>query len=157
MERFDKNGMMIIPHINPPQAEAGKRQLVVKECYCPNGHSLIDRHTGFNGHPGIMLEVKTKDKNCKIALSPIHGEKARICLDILLESGEELELHCPECHVALPVHSTCDCGSNIVAMFLTQDADFSDCIGICQRVDCHQAHVTAGGALLSKFQDELLG
>ena len=156
MDRFDKNGMMIIPHINPPQAEAGKRLLVVKECFCPNGHSLIDPHTAFNGHPGIMLDVRCGEATGKIALSPIHGQKARISVGILLESGREIELSCPTCHAVLPTHSTCECGSDIVAMFLTDKADFADCIGVCRKVDCYRARVTAGGELLSKFQDETL-
>ena len=156
MDRFDKNGMMTIPHVLKPQAETGKKLLVVKECYCPNGHSLIDAHACFNDQPGIMLEVTTDGKTGKLALSPIYGQKARISIGTQLNSGDKVALACPECHASLHTHSRCDCGADILAMFLTMKLDFSDCIGICQRVDCHHSYVTASGELLTKFDDELL-
>jgi hypothetical protein len=47
------------------------------------------------------------------------------------------------------VHSTCSCGSDIVALFLEPKADFANCLGICRRIDCFNAKTIAGGELLS--------
>jgi hypothetical protein len=85
-----------------------------------------------------------------VALSPVFGDKRRMVVDLELERGEVVSLHCPRCEAALPVHSACDCGADLVAMFLAPDADFAKCIGVCNRVDCEQARITGGSELLTR-------
>lgn len=102
----------------------------------------------FNGHPGIYLKAKLDDKEGFIGLSPMYGEKCRISLDIDLPGGAITELLCPTCDEGLPVFSPCNCGGEILALFLNNKGDFSDCIGICNRVDCNNAAVKSEGELL---------
>ena len=149
MKRFDEKGMMIIP--NPIKEEPGipEKILVVKELYCPQGHNLVNVRAIFNGYPGILLRVRKGQKSGLVALSPIYGEKCRISIDIDLESGEMYELLCPQCGIALPVHSPCSCGADLVTFFLSADKDYSDCIGICNRVDCTNAKILESGKLIS--------
>ena len=65
----------------------------------------------FNGHPGIVLGVQQGDEKAPLALSPVVGDKVRICFDIDLRDGEQVKLSCPHCGVELPKHSNCDgCG-----------------------------------------------
>ena len=148
MERFNERGMLIIP--NPIQERRDTDKiLVVSRLYCPNGHSLISSRAVFNGYPGIMVRVKKGDISGLIALSPIYGSKARISIDIDLESGEVMDLHCPVCDILLPVHSPCRCGADLVAFFPTTDADFTNCVAICNRVDCINSHILINDEVIS--------
>ena len=70
-------------------------------------------------------------------------------LDIDLESGEIVKLHCPVCDVILPVHSSCSCGADLVAFFPTPEADFTNCVAICNRVDCINSHILINDELIS--------
>jgi len=149
MERFDKLGMLVIPNPLPPKPVPSERTLVAQHLYCPHGHDLISRRAVFDRHAGVLIAVRdARGAEGLIALSPVFGDKRRIALDLDLVSGERVTLRCPTCGVALPVHSSCPCGADLVALFLTATASFAECIGICDRVDCVHARVTSGSELL---------
>lgn len=149
MKRFDEKGMMIIPNPIKDQPSQAATVLVIKELFCPEGHNVVSGRVVFNGHPGILLKVKKENESGYVALSPIYGEKNRISIDIDLKDGEVYDLLCPQCGTALPIHSPCSCGANMVALFLSSDKDFSDCIGICNRVNCPNAKILESGKLIS--------
>lgn len=141
--------MLVIP-TPPKQSDCiGKDMLLVKECFCQNGHNLINKRVSFSGFDGIYLRAGTGNQEGYIGLSPIYGEKCRISLDIDLKSGEISQLSCPFCGIGLPVFSTCHCGARIMTLFLNPRADFTDSIGICGRVDCTNSVVKSEGELLS--------
>lgn len=150
MEIFDKDGMMIFP--NPIRKEIRENQhvLAVKECFCPNGHSLMSSRALFNGIAGIMLKVKLRNKKGLVALSPVYGDKSKISIDIDLVDKELLELSCPKCSAALPTYSKCICGADKVALFLNRKIDFNDCIGICTRVNCFNSEIKSSNDLLTE-------
>jgi hypothetical protein len=148
MKRFNKKGMLIIP--NPTIEIQSENVLVVNSLFCQNGHSLINPRLVFNGYPGIVVKVKVGDKEGLIALSPIYGSKVRVAIDIDLADGEIIEIRCPECDARLPVYSSCTCGADLVVMFTSQDARFSDCIGVCTRVNCANSRVIISDELLSQ-------
>jgi len=147
---FDTQGMMVIPEpIQSDNIKDGK-VIVITNVYCQKGHSLIDKKAMFNKHPGIVLNVEQSEKKGKIALSPIVGDKARICLDIDLEEGKTINMFCPECGIELPVHSPCDaCDKDLLAMFLTPSGDFNNCIAVCNKVGCPKANIISSGELVA--------
>lgn len=148
MKLFDKHGVMIIPV--PEKHENASRELVViKECYCPAGHSLISSKARFGSYDGIVVGVNQQGNFGRIALSPVYGDKSRISLDLELKEGELLTLVCPECKVKLPVYSTCTCGGELLVMFTSQDADFQNCVGVCNRVGCKHAEIKNEGQLMT--------
>ncbi len=148
MERFNERGMLIIP--NPVhETAATEKILVVGRLFCPNGHSLISNRAVFNGYPGIMVRVRTGQKEGLVALSPIYGSKTRIAMDIDLVKGEIVDLYCPHCDVLLPVHSPCSCGADLIAFFPTRDVDFTDCVAICNRVDCINSRILINDEVIS--------
>lgn len=149
MERFDHKGMIIIP--NPINKVAAKDNvLVVNELYCPNGHSLISNRTVFNGHQGILIGIGVDDRRGLVALSPVYGDKTRVSIDIDLPHGALAKLFCPVCRADLPVYANCSCGGELLALFLTGEANFMDCIGICNRIDCVNARIVSSGELISE-------
>lgn len=153
MKIFDHKGMMIIP--DPTQDVATPKEvLVVKELYCPKGHSLLNPRASFNGHPGIVVRVTAAAGQGLMALSPIYGVKSRFALDVDLQPGELVSLRCPTCDTELPTHSPCSCGGQIVAMFLTPQASFGDSIGVCNRIDCTNATLIESGRLISIAGEE---
>lgn len=149
MKIFDNKGMMIIPKPERRPIDNSSKLLVVRECYCHKGHTLMSRRAMFNGYEGILLQIKKTGGEGLIALSPIYGDKSRISLDVELEIGEILDLGCPVCHESLPFFSTCSCGAFFVSLFANDHNDFSNCIGVCNRVDCPNAVLQSEGKILS--------
>jgi len=90
MERFDKKGMMIYPSPIRKIIREKEKVLVIKECYCPRGHSLINPRAVFNGFEGIELKVRAGDREGRIVLSSIAGDKSRVAIGIDLKSGGNL-------------------------------------------------------------------
>jgi hypothetical protein len=142
MQRFDQNGMMIFP--SPERIKkVGKLAdlLVIKECFCQNGHNLVSDQAVFDGFKGIVLKVKKGSIEGHVALNPVYGLKHRVSLNIKLTKDDLLEVFCPECGVALPVYTDCSCDGNLVTLFLNDKADFTNSVLICNRVDCHNAQI----------------
>ena len=155
MERFDKKGMFIIP--NPIRKAIGAvKVLIVRELFCPAGHSLISGRAVFNGYPGILLGVGLNGNKGLVALSPICGDKTKISLDIDLPEDSIVNLFCPTCGINLPRYATCGCGADLTALFLTCNASFADCIGVCNRIGCINARFVTNGELISETMLETL-
>jgi hypothetical protein len=148
MKIYNRKGMLVIP--TPPRRveNIDKELLLVKECFCQNGHNLISKRVNFSGFNGIFLKVRKNLREGFVGLSPVYGEKCRISMDLDLRSGELWQLLCPICEEELPVFSTCNCGARIMTLFLDQRADYSNCIGICNRVNCANSVVKSEGDLL---------
>ncbi len=150
MNLFNSQGMMIIPIPEKKKKLAkAKKILVVKECFCQNGHSLISSRTRFEDHDGILVKVKSANGEGLVALSPIYGDRSRFSLDIDLIDDEIVDIRCPACDSKLPVFSSCDCGGDFIALFITDKTDYSNCIGICNRVGCPDAVIHDDGELIS--------
>jgi hypothetical protein len=142
MERYDHKGMMVFP--SPEKIKsAGKMAdlLVIRQCYCPNGHNLVNDKAVFDGFNGILLKVRNAGGEGHVALNPVYGIKHRISLDIRLAHDELLEIFCPECGAPMPVYSSCSCGGDLVTLFLDEKPDFTNSILICNRVDCSNAQI----------------
>lgn len=150
MKRFDKKGMMIYPNPRINESPCGKEKvLVVKECYCQSGHSLISEQAKFDGFKGILFKVKRAGREGVVALSPVYGCDHKISLDMELLDGEIYDFHCSVCDEALPFYNLCDCGAFMTTFFTTKDADFKSVIAICNRVGCHNAEINLGENLLT--------
>ncbi|MFC1733276.1 hypothetical protein ACFL6I_23505 [candidate division KSB1 bacterium] len=150
MKIYNKKGMMEFP--NPFRREKicdQKNILVVKNCFCQNGHSLIDRRAVFNEFNGIVIKVKNDKEQGYVALSPVYGYKSRVSLDIDLRKGEIYHIHCPECDVGLPVYSSCSCGGSIINLFLDKTANYDNSIGFCNRVGCLNAGIYHSDELIN--------
>ncbi len=149
MKRFDKKGMMIYPSPIRKTIREKDKVLVVRECYCPQGHNLINPRATFNGLAGIDLKVHRKKRSGRVVLSPMVGDKSRIALDVDLPSGEVVKITCPQCDTPLPIYADCQCGGELIALFTTPAQDYSHCVGICNRVDCFNGEVKSGEDLMS--------
>ncbi len=149
MAIFDKKGMLIIPNPMKSEVSTNQKTVIISELYCPQGHSLLNPRTNFNSYPGIYFKVTSPTQQGFVALSPIFGQVARIAIDIDLISGAIMELRCPHCDILLPIHSPCNCGGNLIALFLTRSNDFNDCVGICNRVDCRNFRIIESGEMIT--------
>jgi len=149
MERFNKRGMLIIPNPIMAKDAVHEKSLVVGQLYCPEGHDLINRRVVFNGYPGILIKVQRGSVTGMVGMSPICGDHARISIDIDLSSGEIMEFICPVCGTSLLRHSQCSCGADLIAFFTEPMVDFTNCIGICSRVDCKNSQILINDELVS--------
>lgn len=156
MDRFNNKGMMLFPDPDSkPDAEKKDRLLVLREAFCPNGHSLMNKKVRFRSFPGLQVKVKTESgKEGLIVLSPIHKDKGRVELDLEVKSGEILEPSCPECGESLPVYDKCECGADLVAVYHTKDRSMGDVVVFCKRADCFNEVVQNGGEVLTQTHIE---
>lgn len=138
--RFDKRGMLVIPEVRE-YIEEKPKPIVLESCYCQHGHQLIHPKAKFNEYNGIVLEVR-KDKDIGfVALSPIRGDRSRISMGIALAPAEIHTLKCPRCKDPLPVYAKCACGGDLTAIFLNNEGDFNEIIGICNREGCPHSEI----------------
>lgn len=141
MGTFDEIRKMIV--MNPfkwKKISGLKELIVIKECYCPNGHSLISDLAMFDGYSGIVLKVKTSEQEGLIALNPVYGLKHRYS-SFHLTKDELLTIQCPVCGVSLPVFSPCVCGGELITLFLDEKPQYANSLLICNRVDCQHAKI----------------
>ena len=136
MKIFDSKGRMRVPDSKKSYKITKGEKLVIDECYCKNGHNLISSKAKFGDFNGIYLKAKNKFCDGYIALSPVWGDKSRISIDIDLREGGLIDLFCPECETPLAKYSKCDCDGDMVIFFLDKDADYSKCVGVCNRIGC---------------------
>lgn len=129
------------------QPEPTQAYELVAGSYCSNGHNLISGAATFAGYDGITLKLKNDHQEGLLALSPIIGDKDRTFFDTKWTQGEIVDICCPTCSEPLPVYNECACGANLIAIFTTTKSDFSDCIGICQRIGCTHSEITSNKAL----------
>ena len=149
MKLFNKEGLMIIPNPIKIEIKESNNVLVLTECYCKNGHNLVNRRVKFNDFDGIIIKLKKDGKDGLVAMSPIYGDKSRISIDLDLIERETYDFHCPECDAELPEFSPCSCGAELKALFNTREAVFANCTGVCNRVGCEHAVIHSDGELLT--------
>ncbi len=149
MKRFDNKGMMIFPEETKP-LNIPKKLMVVSECFCPNGHNLINSRAVFNNFKGILLKIVRENESGLVAISPIHNDKSKISLDIDLKEGEIYELRCPICDATLPIYSSCECGASLIGLFLDKNLNFADSIVVCNRIGCTNSDVRLSSQILEE-------
>ncbi|KPK83859.1 MAG: hypothetical protein AMS27_11690 [Bacteroides sp. SM23_62_1] len=155
MRRFNSKGMWLFPNLirkRKKKKRLPEDEMIVKECYCPNGHNLVSPKVEIKGQNGILMKVKKNRKIGFIALSPICGDKSKVTLDIDLEEGEILELLCPACNVPLPVYAPCECGGDMITLFADKQGNYCNCIGVCNRVGCTHAEIKRGSELFNIYR-----
>jgi hypothetical protein len=154
MTRFNAKGMWRIPKAKKKKRNKDDidEDMVVKECYCPNGHNLINPKVNVRGYKGILIKIKQGKDEGFMALSPICGDKSKYTIDIEVSEGELIDLLCPECDVPLPVYAPCDCGGDMITLFCDKHGNFCNCIGVCNRVGCSHAEIKRGSDLFNIYR-----
>ena len=142
MERFSKDGRMIIPlgqrKKGTSETDEGKVRYVVTEAYCPNGCNIIDDEHRINGVAGLRIKFKRDGMEGEFVLSAIEGDFEKITLSGELEDGVKDELYCPHCDVMLKKLVNCSCkpDADMVVIGLTPDLDFNNAISFCNVTGC---------------------
>lgn len=142
MERFSKDGRMIIPlgqrKKGTSETDEGKVRYVVTEAYCPNGCNIIDDKHKINGVAGLRIKFKRDGMEGEFVLSAIEGDFEKITLSGELEDGVKDELYCPHCDVMFKKLVNCSCkpDADMVVIGLTPDLDFNNAISFCNVTGC---------------------
>lgn len=156
MKIFNKNGLLYIPQSKDYKPSRSEKLILVKECFCSNGHNLISKQAQFGNYEGIVLKIRQNENEGIIALSPIYGDKSKVTFNITLIEDKTVTLSCYKCGVNLPVYGNCECGGELVIMFTAKLGDFNNCVGICNRVGCKHAEIKNEGQLLSLTSPEII-
>jgi len=150
---YDKKGMIAYPkEILKKFPCEDEKVLIAEGCYCPNGHILIDRRASFNDFHGIVVKIKIGSEWGTLALSPIYKDKTRIVFGVEINKGDIANFYCPHCGVELPTYTNCSCGARVICLFLDEEGDFTNCIGICSRAGCFNAHILQDMTHVGKSQ-----
>ena len=145
-EMFKKNGTLKIPlveeiHIPREKVDETEGGLVLREAYCPEGHSLIcDKQ--ISGHNAIHFIYKEREgrRQAEIAISAVVGERQKIYLSGgQFEKGEMVNVFCPTCKVELPILFDCECGAPIYFFYIDKRLDSYYGQSFCSRIGCVQA------------------
>jgi hypothetical protein len=142
MERFDKDGRLIIPLAQrkkgTKEQDEQKIRYVATEAYCPKGCSIIDRENEINGVPGLRMKFKRPGMEGELVLSAIEGDFDKIVLSGELQDGVKDELHCPHCDVMFGKLVNCNCSpdADMVVIGLTPKLDFNNAISFCNVTGC---------------------
>ena len=142
MERFSKNGKMIIPlgqrKKGTKKTEEEKVSYVVTEAYCPNGCNIIDGEHKINDAPGLRIKFKRPGMEGELVLSAFGGDLGKIILSGELEDGVKDELHCPHCDVMFKKLVNCSCqpDADMIVVGLTGKLDYNNAISFCNVTGC---------------------
>lgn len=149
--------MMIFPNSKEKRTICNEEKLLVfTECYCPNGHNLVNSNAKFNEFNGILLKISKDNKEGHIALSPVYGCKTRIAVGIKLQDGEKYTLSCTECNTILPVFTKCYCDGDIFTLFLDKETKFDSFVGACGRIGCENSYIQIGEELITSARLETI-
>ena len=162
---FDTDGKLHIPildklHQSGTKLETSGKQFIVKEAYCPKGHSMMSK-IRINGRKGIKLfltDINGKNES-EIVISPILGEHEIITLSGEdLKKGEIVKAHCPVCHTELEVLLDCECGAHLYVCYLDDHLDRNFGVSFCSRVGCTKSSNLrfSEDALLDYLRDHIL-
>jgi hypothetical protein len=160
VERFDRKGRLVFP--SPQKLRVAKKSGVVLEkeklhitrAFCPDGHALITEWSQtFRGRPGIQLWAQGSHGGQVVTLSPFQGDSTKV-YDWEFETGEVLDVRCPECGMPLPVMAPCGCApdSSWIIMFLNQKQDFKDAVGVCNAWGCPRSYIRLSGEMLTEYR-----
>jgi hypothetical protein len=154
MDRFDRDGRMIIP-LNARRKETSKEdeaaiKYVVTEAYCPAGCSVIDKEHPINGFPGLKIAFKRPGMDGVLVLSAIEGDFEKLVLSGALKENVRDELLCPSCGVPFAKLVSCNCreDADLVAIGLTKHLDFNNAITFCNVTGCANGTFIKSGDVL---------
>ncbi len=128
-------------HVSTADVELPARgHEVIRVARCPRGCDLLDGSTRFNGHPGIKVIRRQKDRDAVVLLDPVYGRGAHRSSEGL-EAGEVSDFACPRCRasLAVPDRRCGKCGSPVVGV----DAGPLGRVEWCTRKGCRWTHCEA--------------
>jgi len=147
-EMFDANGRLHIPvnekgKVRFPKSklEVSDEKYIIKEAFCPNGHSLIS-DTRINGFGGIHLIFTDLNdlKEVEIIISPVIGErKVMVQKGDVFKDGEIIKALCPICRTELEILFDCECGAHVYVFYLDSLLDHNYGQSFCSRIGCSKS------------------
>jgi len=143
---FKSNGKLRIPMEGKMAIPKGKvtmdhGKLIVREAYCPNGHSLINE-TKIDKHRSIHFIYSSQDgkEERDILVSAVVGQCSKIILNGKpFNEGEVVKVLCPTCRVELKKLVDCKCGAPIYLFYLDTNLDNQYGQSFCSRIGCVKA------------------
>ncbi len=147
MKIFNRKGGMRIPEQKIAEGEPKMKPIVLEECYCPNGHNLINTKNKFNKLNAITIQIKRKNQKGLLILNPVCGDKSTVTIGVDMLNKEIWEFYCPECGIELPNYAHCYCKGNLKILFCSHPPDYSHFVGICNRAGCNNSVIKKGDEL----------
>jgi len=141
---FNTDGRLHIPDwIKSCKPERLKDNYLVREGFCPKGHSLMSsiKINGFNGINLLVTDQKGERK-CEVNLSPFAGTG-----DYIILSGKPffnndiVKVFCPKCETELNVLFNCNCGAPIYIIYADKYLDWDYALSFCSRVGCSKKNM----------------
>jgi len=156
MQRFNKDGRLIIPFRQRRKKEEEKVRYVIEHAYCPNGCSIMDVEHKINGYPGLLIKFKRLGMEGVFVISAIEGDFDKVVLSGELAEGEKDELYCPHCDVLFKKLVSCRCrpGAEMVVVGLSPELDFNNAVTFCNVTGCRNGSFMQAGEVLRHIRLE---
>jgi hypothetical protein len=160
MERFDKDGRLVVPDAEDVQRELSKHgvhyegAVHVHQAFCPNGHLLItDDCARFGDLPGIKLLLSGGPGEDIVYVSPLLNQRQRQGGNAF-KLGDRLEVRCPVCGVEMPVLAPCDCQWNgeYVMLGLDEESSTDNAVCFCNIWGCPNGDIRLAGTVISEYR-----
>jgi hypothetical protein len=152
MERFSKNGRLIIPLQVKKSTSRNIDQVrfIVTNAFCPEGCSLIDKTHKINNYLGLRIKYRRLETEGEFIISAIEGDFQKIVLSGTLENGVKLDLFCPHCDIPLVKLVNCNCrtDADMVIVGLTERLDFNNAITFCNVTGCEKGSFVMAGKVI---------
>ena len=162
---FDSDGKLHIPILDKLKHSDSKlgaegENFIVKEAFCPKGHSLMSK-IRINGRKGIKLFLTDTEnkRETEIVISPILEDHEIITLNgEVFKKGEIAKVYCSVCHTELEVLVECECGAHMYVFYLDDHLDRNFGISFCSRVGCTKSSKLrfSEDTLLDYLRDHIL-
>jgi len=138
MDRFSKDGRLIIPLNNRGEIKEEKVRYILTEAYCPKGCSIMDEEHQIKGYPGLKIAYKRPGMEGVFVLSAIESDFEKIILSGELKNNVKDDLYCPRCGVMFEKLVNCNCCDNaeMIVIGLTPALDFNNAITFCNVTGC---------------------
>lgn len=126
----------------------GQEYLVVEECCCPEGHSLMVESVQIHGEPSIKIDVDINNRRGSIYIDSFWGSHDKLYNFIPPITGEQQIVlgFCPSCGRSLMIDEECgfgNCESRQHMVFSLPGG--RNTIHVCGRLGCpeHRLEVVA--------------
>ena len=145
-KRFTDSGRLHIPLkadvvLPRDRVDREKGGLVVRQAYCPNGHSLMS-DVEIDGEKGIHFVYESTESGAQagIVISPFVGKcKKRILSGKAFAKDEVVRILCPTCRAELPVLFACECGARFCLFYIDSRLRHNYGQSVCSRIGCVRA------------------
>lgn len=116
----------------------GQRYVVIEECRCPKGHSLMSQGVSMHNEPAIAFKVKGGGASGVMYLDPFWGLHEKL-FDFMFQSCNKppvIQAFCPVCGVSLMKKKACAVNACCAEETIVFQLPGGNAVDVCAQWGC---------------------